>query len=1579
MKNIYTFVREKKYLQNFKISLVLFFGLSGSNAFGQTTQIFTASGSFTVPQGVTSLTVDCIGAGGSGGSGRSGFWGSNAGAGGGAGGQYAKSTITVTAGQVYTVKVAGVTAAPTNRNTNGNIGDFSAITFGATTIARANGGNGGIRANDSRAGGIGNAIGATGNIVTRSGGNGGTGTNSASGGGGGGAGTTGNGGNAGGATSGTGATLFGGSGAAGQANTSPGLAGKNYGGGGSGARRSNVGGAGAQGYVQISFTCATITSNAGTDQTLAACATTVTLAATAPTNGTGIWSVVSGFGTITTPSSRTSGVTGIVPGTPLVLRWAVSNGSCGSAFDDVTVTSPVGPACINPYCIPNPSSIDGTGITRVAIGGSINNTATRVGLYNNYTSLIEPVVQASNVTFLLRTATSGYRYYYEVWVDWNNDSDFDDYNEEMDYGFVYSDTDLNSSFDVPLNAQLGNHRLRIGIRDVDWPTTCYTGRYAQYEDYTLNVTALCTTGTPSSLSGATFINGLGSTGTLNDVVSNASAGYSPGGYKNNTAITLATQIPYGPVNLDIDVTGPDASFIYVFVDWNNNDNFNDPGETVYSTTNPTTGFMTATGDTSFGFIVPSGQAAGNYKMRVRTSPYYNTYPGSGLISPCDPGYFSGEAEDFTLKVVEDCPSKIAGVIPGSSCGPGEVTLGATSPGATQFKWYDAKKGGTLLHTTTIGSWTISSVSTTTTYYVTSFNGVCESLYRTPVVATVFPVADISFTPTAPEICGTNTVIALSASGDSSIDDLFVENFETGTLGKFSANQIKGSVSSAPWTVKKSSYIPDNTTVFKPAINSGGAGTSGNYFAFTTSDLAANNTTTSGQALETTISINTNGYTSLTLTFDQYYSHYDNDNVYLQVSQNGGAYTTVVTYNIDDGKAGDFLPKTIDFTPYINVTSLKFRLRYDALWDDGYAVDNFRLYGTKPLTSNFDWGENDGTMYTDEATTVLYVSHVLVPTIYIKPDITSGATFNYSAETTLPNGCLVTANIPVTNNTKVSTGVSTNWNSTNWLPDNVAPTSSKCVVVRNDVTLGAGNVGAAKNLTIEGTGKLTISGNLTVTDFIKNETTPLATNESNLILQSDANLMQINSGASNSGRMTAERSVTDMDNLLDGPGAQMDYVYWSSPVALQNLQTFSPGTPPNRIFEYKESTDFFVQTYDGVFLPGKGYAIRAEVSAMFPAQTAGYNKTYAFVGKPNNGDLSVPIKRSVNSNGNVHGYNLIGNPYPSNINFDELYAANATKIYQTAWLWNNTFYQKYQNGPAYNGNNYAIYNRTGGNSAPVIVGGTTAPNGIIKVGQGFIVQSRGAENSTSTLEFKNNYGGTKDLRVSTAGTFYQKNSESKNRFWLTLESPDHVLNSLLIGYIPGATDGFEIDCDAEAFNLSSDLFYSLLDNKNLLIQGKSAQFTREDRIKLGANFFQNANYTIALDDAEGIFANGQNIYLKDNQNGTITNLSEGAYVFSANKGQATGRFEIVYRPEIVLVTDAKTKEDLIVYRDGDDFVIRSPKIVRKVEVYDGSGKLIRVLSPNKKQTVLDVSAINNGMYILKITTADGVVANRKILR
>ncbi len=225
-------------LLTFLLSLVVFL----SNA--QTTQIFTGSGSWVCPYGVTSITVETWGGGGAGGAAPT---TSSVGAGGGGGAYKITSLISVTFGISYNY-VVGVGGAG---NVSGAGGSGTASSF-----------NGLYTANFGTGGGFGPVIGTSGvggTGGTYNGGNGGSGILTGSGGGGGGAGSTGNGGNGANPTAGIAGGTDGGAGGAGQTTTSNGSIGITVGGGGSGALKTsgktgNSGGNGAAGQIRLTYT-----------------------------------------------------------------------------------------------------------------------------------------------------------------------------------------------------------------------------------------------------------------------------------------------------------------------------------------------------------------------------------------------------------------------------------------------------------------------------------------------------------------------------------------------------------------------------------------------------------------------------------------------------------------------------------------------------------------------------------------------------------------------------------------------------------------------------------------------------------------------------------------------------------------------------------------------------------------------------------------------------------------------------------------------------------------------------------------------------------------------------------------------------------------------------------------------------------------------------------------------------------------------------------------------------------------------------------------------------------------------------
>ena len=125
-------------------------GSGGGGAGGQqVVQLFTSSGTWTAPAGVSSIKAECWAGGGDG----SGVSGSTGGAGGGGGEYAAEATLTVTPGHTYTVTVGGVAANSTfpgdsvtvtahgGHNASGTTGGAGGT--GSTNSTHHNGGAGG--------------------------------------------------------------------------------------------------------------------------------------------------------------------------------------------------------------------------------------------------------------------------------------------------------------------------------------------------------------------------------------------------------------------------------------------------------------------------------------------------------------------------------------------------------------------------------------------------------------------------------------------------------------------------------------------------------------------------------------------------------------------------------------------------------------------------------------------------------------------------------------------------------------------------------------------------------------------------------------------------------------------------------------------------------------------------------------------------------------------------------------------------------------------------------------------------------------------------------------------------------------------------------------------------------------------------------------------------------------------------------------------------------------------------------------------------------------------------------------------
>ncbi len=280
----------KKILYCLIVFSIVFSFLS-KRVIAQTTQTFTTNGTFTIPAGVTSVTIKVWGGGGGGGYSDTGNGNASAAGGGGGGGGYRTGSFSVIGGQTISIAVGVGGAGAVADAQAGLVGGTSTATYSGVSIV-ANGGRGGGAGIDKNNGGVG-GVGGTGSGGTSgySGAAGVTGGKSTGGAGGGGAGDANN------ASGITGGANSGGNGGAGGNSANSGTSGSTMGGGGGGtgdnAATPDVGGSGARGQIVISYTCSTysLTGTSATNACTLSGTSIVTLTSSAAGLPVGTYSV----------------------------------------------------------------------------------------------------------------------------------------------------------------------------------------------------------------------------------------------------------------------------------------------------------------------------------------------------------------------------------------------------------------------------------------------------------------------------------------------------------------------------------------------------------------------------------------------------------------------------------------------------------------------------------------------------------------------------------------------------------------------------------------------------------------------------------------------------------------------------------------------------------------------------------------------------------------------------------------------------------------------------------------------------------------------------------------------------------------------------------------------------------------------------------------------------------------------------------------------------------------------------------------------------------------------------------------
>lgn len=561
------------------------------------------------------------------------------------------------------------------------------------------------------------------------------------------------------------------------------------------------------------------------------------------------------------------------------------------------------------------------------------------------------------------------------------------------------------------------------------------------------------------------------------------------------------------------------------------------------------------------------------------------------------------------------------------------------------------------------------------------------------------------------------------------------------------------------------------------------------------------------------------------------------------------------------------------------------------------------------------------------------------------------------------------------------GFSTTWNGSAW--NNGVPDASTAAVINGNYDATTNGDIDACSLTVNTTYTATIT-----TGHYFNILNNVMVNGT-LNIQDSGSLVQVNDPGVNTGNINMQRTA-----FVDA----LDYVYWSSPVNSFSSSNVSPTTS-NIIYKWIPTVASNVNGHgtwvygNETMVKGKGYAERGLNSS-----STNTPFTATFTGVPNNGVVTIPISRGTYDLAATYdttvsttyatkdddNWNLLGNPYPSSISLYEFLTANPN-IEGFVNIWQHglaptvanpdPFYGNYASN--YSASDYATYNLSGSSAGSV-------SDYFIGAGQGFFVlmnpnTAATNENVVFSNVMRNKlYANDQFFRTNTST---ETQTQNNGRIWLDIVSST-ASSRAMVGYINGATNQKDRLFDA-IVNLKVDMtIYSLIDFEGQNIQGRQLPFNQNDQVKLGVKVPANGNYTIAIGQVDGFFANStQTIYLEDKLLNVIHNLSLAPYQFSANQGIANDRFVLRFTNQTLGNEDFDSIENNVKVFTTDNGIYLNSKLenIKNYEVYNVLGQTIASKNNvNTNESVINSIAKNNQTLIVKITLENGQIVTEKII-
>lgn len=472
----------------------------------------------------------------------------------------------------------------------------------------------------------------------------------------------------------------------------------------------------------------------------------------------------------------------------------------------------------------------------------------------------------------------------------------------------------------------------------------------------------------------------------------------------------------------------------------------------------------------------------------------------------------------------------------------------------------------------------------------------------------------------------------------------------------------------------------------------------------------------------------------------------------------------------------------------------------------------------------------------------------------------------------------------------------------------------------------------------------------------------------IIMSEDASVIQRASGAN-----PPNVEITKVTGLK----RRYDYIYWGTPIQGDFFQSIGdayavpPGSPAGAFdlkYKYASGTGGGWQTLTQVET-GKGFITRVKSQAPFVDDVVQMPIEMTLDGVANNGTITVPVVNNPAAPNGGTSHNLLANPYPSPIDAIEFLEQNQN-IDGTVYLWTSSTAPV---AGVYSKADYIAYNLAG---SVVSSPGGIPFNGKIASGQGFKVKALTAGDVmfTNCMRLK---GETSLLYRQAAGS--QEHAAS-DRFKLNLTGSDGVFSQILVAYLPEATMGYDRMYDAGRNSTSTVQLYSIFegDQRKLAINARP-EFDDLDVVTLGVSKTGTAQetFTIGIDEMEGVFAEGQAVYLHDKLENTYHDFSEGPATFTFDTTSINQRFEVVYQNEALGNPDFASNKVMANIK-AEVFSIRSGLGMHTITLFDMTGRLVAQYDAQGQQSLTGDFQHAQGVYIARITLDNGTIATKKLV-